>query len=123
MEHFEPSKNVLVVDDYEPICELIQLLLVSVGYHVHISTSGRNAVQLAQTLPRIDLTICGVYLHDMPAEECVDKCAESHPEIAVLFLTDCHSAISTSRRHAALDKPFTIKELRTAVCSAVGPAM
>jgi CheY-like chemotaxis protein len=120
---FEPSKSVLVVDDYEPVCELIQLLLVGVGYEVHISTSGRNAVQIARILPRIHLTICAVDLQDMPAEECVEECMQCHPDAAVLFLMNSETAIRTARPHAALDKPFTIKELRTAVCSAVGPAL
>lgn len=120
MQVFQPSKNILVVDDYEPICELVQLLLVAVGYEVHISTTGRNAVQIAHTLPRIDLTICGVDLQDMPAEECVEKCAECHPDTAVLFISDTCEPIRSSRTFHVLNKPFTIIELRTAVHSAVG---
>ena len=123
MQSFDTTQTVLVVDDYEPICELIQLLLVQVGYEVHISTTGRGALQIAKLVPVIHLTVCGIGLQDMPAEECADECALCHPESAVLFISDSSEVIQSSRAFAVIAKPFTIVELRTAVHSALRPAL
>ena len=120
MQTFNTSKTVLVVDDYEPICELIQLLLVRVGYEVHTSTTGRGAVQIAKHLPEIHLTVCGLGIQDMRAEECVEECALCHPDTAVIFISDFIVPVETSRPFAFIQKPFTIEELRTAVHGAVG---
>ena len=120
MQAFDPAKTVLVVDDDEPICQLIQLLLVQVGYEVHISTTGYGAVRIAKHLPVIHLTVCALGLQDMRAEECADECAQYHPETAVLFISDSTEPIRTTRPFTAIDKPFTINELRTAVHGAVG---
>jgi DNA-binding NtrC family response regulator len=122
METSDTIKTVLVVDDYEPICELIQLLLVQVRYEVHFATTGRGALQIAQTVPQIHLTVCGIGLQDMPAEECVEECAKCHPDAAVLFMANAPELIRSSRSFTVIEKPFSITRLRTAVHSAVGPA-
>ena len=123
MQAFDPAKTVLVVDDYEPICQLIQLLLVQVGYEVHISTTGRGALQIAKFVPVIHLTVCGLGLQDMRAEECVEECALCHPDAAVLFISDADGLISSTRAFTVLNRPFTIKELRTAVYGALSPPL
>ena len=123
METSGTTKTVLVVDDYEPICELIQLLLVQVGYEVHYATTGRGALQIAQTVPQIHLTVCGIDLQDMPAEECVGECAKRHPDAAVLFIANTPELIRSSRSFTVIEKPFTINQLRTAVHRALGPAL
>ncbi len=115
MQAFAAAKTVLVVDDYEPICELIQLLLVQVGFEVHTSINGGDALRIAQAVPELHLTICSTDLQDMRAEECVEGCARCHPRAAILFLSDSDRQIRTSRRFTVLDKPFAVIELRSAV--------
>lgn len=123
MQTFDTSKTVLVVDQYEPVCHLIQLLLEESGYDVHISTTGRGALRLAQRLPQIHLTVCGVGLQDMPAEECVEECAKRHPDSGILFITGSTEMIASSLPFTILYKPFTINELSSAVGSALRPAL
>lgn len=123
MQTFDTTKTVLVVDDYEPVCQLIQLLLIQVGYEVHIATTGRGALQIAQAVPQIHLTVCGIGLQDMPAEECAEECAKCHPDAAVLFIANTPEPIRSSRSFTMIEKPFTITQLRTAVHSAVGPSL
>lgn len=123
MQSFDTAKTVLVVDDYEPICQLIELLLVQVGFVVHTSTTGLGAIRIAQILPEIHLTICGLDLADMCAEECVDECGKCHPDAAILFVSDSIRPIITPRPFTILEKPFTLKELRTAVHGSVGTAL
>ena len=119
MQTFDTTKTVLVVDRYEPVCQLIQLLLVEAGYEVHIATTGHSAVRIAQAVPQIHLTVCAIGLQDMRAEECVDECAVCHPDSAVLFISDSAGLIRSARPFTILDKPFTTIELRTAVHSAL----
>ncbi len=123
MQTFNTSKTILVVDQYEPVCQLIQLLLVEAGYDVHVSTTGRGAVKLAQAVPQIHVTVCGVGLQDMPAEECVEECAKCHPDSAILFISGSAEMIASALPYTILYKPFTINELCTAVRSALRPAL
>lgn len=115
MQAFAATKTILVVDDCEPICELIQILLVQAGYEVHTSINGGDALRIAQAVPELHLTICSTDLQDMRPEECVEECAHCHPRAAILFLSDSAEQMQISRPFTVLDKPFTVIELRSAV--------
>ena len=122
MQSFDAAKTVLVVDDCEPICELIQLVLVQVSYEVHISTTGYGAVRIAKSAPKIDLIVCGIGLRDMRAEDCVEECAQYHPGAAILFTLDSLTSVGSTRACSIIDKPFNLPELRAAVNGALSPA-
>ncbi|MDR3405851.1 MAG: response regulator [Chthoniobacter sp.] len=58
------AETILVVDDCEALCELLEILLSRTGYRVLTATSGAKALQIARTISEIDLLITNV---DMPA--------------------------------------------------------
>ena len=107
--------NILVVDDYEPICELIELVLVRVGYRVCTTTSGNDALRIARDSAEIHLILCGGDLSDMHGEEFVEKFMEVHPRASIVFVSDSIAAVEMSHPFRVLDKPFTTVELRDVV--------
>lgn len=116
-----PPKTILVVDDCESICELIEILLVRAGYHVRTATRGSEALRLAGSGGEIDLLLVNLNMPAMPGDELAARLVQSHPETAVVFLTGSEHPTVESSPHEVLLKPFTIAQLRDTVRRALLP--
>lgn len=110
---------ILVVDECESICELIELLLIRVGYHVRTATNAADALRIARQMPELDVALCGIELPDMPGEELAEGVAAIHPSAAIVFVAASYKPNNPMRAFEVLEKPFTISELRSAVRSAL----
>ena len=108
-------RTILAVDDGEGVCELIEILLVRVGYHALTATNGPAALRLADETPEIDLLICNLDLPDGDAFAVVARVALLHPASSVVFLLSYAAAFPTTPPNASLAKPFTIAQLRDTV--------
>ncbi|MGC8658060.1 MAG: PAS domain S-box protein, partial [Desulfomonilaceae bacterium] len=55
------AKNVLVVDDMEPIVEMLSEIMVQIGYNVYTAKSGEEAIEIYNNNP-IDIVICDLVM-------------------------------------------------------------
>lgn len=108
------TETVLVVDDCEDICTLIEILLFRVGYHVLTATNGSDALHLARTTPEIGLLLTNLGMPGMRGDELSGRFSEIHPSAAVVFVSSFEHE-SAPEPFVTLVKPFTIADLRTTV--------
>ena len=107
--------SILVVDDEEPICELLQSALEYEGYRVHVETSGYGALRAAIT-EEFSLIILDIMLPDIQGVDVCRKLRESGKQVPVIFLTarDTTGDKVQGLRSGGDDyvtKPFSIAEL------------
>lgn len=114
-------KTILVVDDCEGVCELIEILLVRVGYHVLTATNGREALRLARANAEIDLLLTNLDMPGMRGDELAAQFAQWHPATPVAFLSSFEHPTAAAGPHELLVKPFTVTQLRDTVRRALRP--
>ena len=110
---------ILVVDESEAICELIELLLVRVGYEVRTATNAADAARIADEMPALDVLLCGEDLPDMSGAELAVWVSASHPSASVVLVAPSYALNDGTRGVGILEKPFSIAELRSVVRSAL----
>ena len=109
------TKTILSVDPCEEICELIQIILVRIGYHVLTATNAADAMLLAHDTPKIDLLLSDIEIPDMRGDHLAAEITTLHPSASVIFATDWFHPIEATVPFTLLRKPFTIEQLRAAV--------
>jgi PAS domain S-box-containing protein len=107
--------RILIIDDEEPIAELLGDALSGEGHSVEIAISGRQGVQLARH-SRYDMVLTDLGMPDISGWEVVARIRERTPEIPVVLVTGWGTTISKDEVHrsgvaAVVHKPFEIKEL------------
>ncbi len=118
-----PARFVLVVDDEEPVRQLVQEALEEAGYRV------AAAARVDQALPYLDDPELRGIVSDirMPDESGLDLLAavrERRPGLPVVLMTGAAAAAERAQAAAegvpVLEKPFTFAELEAAVAAALG---
>ena len=116
----EPKgKRILIVDDEEDLCEILQYNLSNEGYYTEIAHSAEEA--LKRPLENFDLLLLDVMMGVMSGFKFTDKLRkELKLDIPVIFLTakDTENDILTGFSLGADDyisKPFSINELTARV--------
>lgn len=113
------GKQILIVDDEEDLCEILQYNLKNEGYQTEIAHSSEEA--LKRNLGNFDLILLDVMMGPMSGFKFADKLRkELKLEIPVIFLTakDTENDILTGFSLGADDyisKPFSINELTARV--------
>ncbi len=78
--------KILVVDDDNDMCLLLNRFLTRNGYIVASAASGQAAIEwMKKNKP--DLVLCDFRLDDMTGVQLLGKIKESHPEAAVIIIT------------------------------------
>lgn len=109
------KKRILIVDDEEDLCEILQYNLSNEGYQTEIANSAEDA--LKKPLESFDLILLDVMMGPMSGFKFADKLRkEMNLEIPVIFLTakDTENDVLTGFSLGADDyisKPFSINEL------------
>jgi two-component system alkaline phosphatase synthesis response regulator PhoP len=109
------GKHVLIVDDEEDLCEILQYNLSNEGYITEIAHSAEEA--LKKTLTEIDLILLDVMMGQMSGFKFADKLRkELNIDVPIIFLTakDTENDILTGFSLGADDyisKPFSVNEL------------
>jgi two-component system alkaline phosphatase synthesis response regulator PhoP len=117
MEH--KGKRILIVDDEEDLCEILQYNLSNEGYSTEIAHSAEEA--LKRPLGNFDLILLDVMMGPMSGFKLADKLKkELKIDIPVIFLTakDTENDILTGFSLGADDyvsKPFSVNELTARV--------
>jgi two-component system, OmpR family, alkaline phosphatase synthesis response regulator PhoP len=113
------GKNILIVDDEEDLCEILQYNLSNEGFKTEVAHSAEEA--LKKTLCDFDLILLDVMMGQMSGFKFADKIRkELNIDIPVIFLTakDTENDILTGFSLGADDyvsKPFSINELTARV--------
>jgi two-component system alkaline phosphatase synthesis response regulator PhoP len=115
----QKSKNILIVDDEEDLCEILQYNLGNAGYHTEVAHSAEEAIK--RPLYNFDLILLDVMMGPMSGFKLADKLRkEMNNNIPVIFLTakDTENDILTGFSLGADDyiaKPFSVNELTARV--------
>ena len=113
------GKRILIVDDEEDLCEILQYNLGNEGYQTEIAHSSEEALKRA--LASFDLLLLDVMMGEISGFKLADKIRkELKLEIPIIFLTakDTENDMLTGFSIGAddyLSKPFSINELTARV--------
>jgi signal transduction histidine kinase/ActR/RegA family two-component response regulator len=113
---------VLVVEDDPRVSRSTVGALEELGYRPLAAASGREALEILQREPPVDLVITDVMMPEMNGPELVHAIAERHPGPAILFVTGYVGEGSEAEDlsgYEMLRKPFTIGALAAAVTRAL----
>jgi CheY-like chemotaxis protein len=107
---------VLVVDDIEPVRDLVCEVLGYGGYHTLAAASGTEAIELAKSHDgKIEMVVSDCNLPGMDGTAVFRALKDFHPEIRALFISGNHDSMDASPSEFApkdfLLKPFTSSEL------------
>ncbi|MGB2635179.1 MAG: sigma-54 dependent transcriptional regulator [Candidatus Acidiferrum sp.] len=111
-----PPLNLLVVDDDEHIREVCRTVAVETGMKVLDVSTAEEALELLE-LSSVDILLTDLRLPGTSGLELLKRCAVTHPDVAVVMLTQygtIDSAVQATRMGAAdyVTKPFRVEELR-----------
>lgn len=113
------SERVLLVEDEPMLNEMAATILRQLGYRVLATTTGDDALELAEQLENLDLLVADVVLPTIGGVELADRIQEQRPDLRVLFVTGYANAkacaVDRKPNRALLAKPFTSAELAAAV--------
>lgn len=111
--------SVLVIDDDQDMCELIQDALVRKGLDVQWRTSGADGLELVGT-DEFDVVITDLNLQSMSGLDVCARIKENRPDLPVIVVTafgDMQAAIAAIRSGAYdfINKPLELEALAHAV--------
>jgi CheY-like chemotaxis protein len=118
------NKTVLVVDDEEPIREVIAEFLRPLGFRVLLAQQSSEAYQYLQSDEPIDVLITDLSLPDVDGVALSGVARDLRPEIGVVFITGkTEGFLSRSNvllpKSVILRKPFYFPELLKALNESV----
>lgn len=108
------SYKILIVDDEQPILELIVSFLSSSGYRCETARNGREALdRLGQN--QYDAVITDVVMPQMDGITLTQKISQTYPDLPVMVMTGFSDEYSAQKAIAAgarefIKKPFSISE-------------
>jgi two-component system, cell cycle sensor histidine kinase and response regulator CckA len=113
---------VFLVEDEEPIRELIGMALSGRGYTVHICAESRHASAMAAALPNApDLLITDIHMAGLAGPELAAQMSAQFPGLRILFISGYANTSGPARAAVAfkdagfLRKPFSLQEFRATV--------
>jgi len=116
------SKTVLVVDDFEPICDLVARHLSAAGYRVLKANDAVGAQKIIESGvgPQIDLLLTDDEMPGLSGAELAEWFVSQRPEAKVLLMSRCEN-LPESKSRTCLQKPFSWDTLGAAVRQAWMP--
>jgi CheY-like chemotaxis protein len=118
-----PSR-VLIVDDEEPMRELLDRVLRTAGYDTLLACGGAEALAVAKAGEAFDLLLTDLMMPGMSGDELARELHRQRPFLKVLYLTGFSDRLFDLRpvlwsNEAFIDKPVTVTALREAVSQAL----
>jgi DNA-binding NtrC family response regulator len=121
-QHNGPAPVVLLVEDEEPIRELIGMALSGRGYNVHVCAESRKASAMAAALPTApSLLITDIHMAGLAGPELAAQMSAQFPGLRILFISGYANTSGPARAAVAfkdagfLRKPFSLQEFRATV--------
>ncbi len=120
------SANILLVEDEEAVRAFAARALASRGYTVHEASSGAEALEvMARTGGSIDLVVSDVVMPELDGPSLLRELRKTRPNLKIIFVSgyaeDAFARnLPDGERFSFLPKPFSLKQLATAVKEALG---
>jgi CheY-like chemotaxis protein len=115
------NARVLVVDDDENICRVVQRMLSAAGYEVDVAKNGQEA--LTKLSPDVDVVLSDVLMPEMDGIEMLVRLRKEAPDAKIISMSgggiqDKEHVLEIAERLGAartLSKPFSREDLLGAV--------
>ena len=109
------SGRILVIDDEQPIAELLEDALSAAGHAVEIAVSGSEGIKMAE-VSEYDLVLTDLGMPDVSGWEVANRIHANSPGVPVVLVTGWGTTIGADEIRdggvsAVVHKPFEIKEL------------
>ena len=110
------AERILVVDDEEPIREIVASMLTSAGYYARPAASGAEALAILHSGETFDLMLSDLMMAEMDGIGLLELSKEKYPDLPVIMVTAVHdiSVALAALRNGAYDyllKPFEREHL------------
>ena len=115
-----PAERILVVDDEEPIREIVCSMLIAANYQCSQASSGQKALALLDTGQEFELMLSDLMMADLDGIALLERTKEKYPDMPVVMVTAVHdiSVALKALREGAYDyllKPFEREQLLATV--------
>lgn len=115
-----PFDRILVVDDEEPIREIVSSMLTGAQFHPRQASSGQEALSLLESGEEFDLVLSDLMMAGMDGIALLERAKEKFPDLPVVMVTAVHdiSIALQAIRNGAYDyllKPFEREQLLATV--------
>jgi two-component system cell cycle sensor histidine kinase/response regulator CckA len=111
------SKTILLIEDEEPLIEVLSEVIEKLGYLVMEARTGMEAIAVARLLGQnIDCALLDIVLPDMAAIDVYRGLMEAHPGLTVLVSTGSDlegpvQDILAAGAQGFIQKPYTLEAL------------
>ena len=110
------SERILVVDDEEPIREIISSMLTAAGYKTRQASSGMEALAILSSTGEFELVLSDLMMAELDGIALLERVKEKYPDMPVIMVTAVHdiSVALAAIRNGAYDyllKPFEREQL------------
>jgi putative nucleotidyltransferase with HDIG domain len=112
----QQPERILIVDDEEPIREIISSMLSAAGYHVQQAASGLEALAILNATGEFELVLSDLMMAELDGMVLLERAKEKFPDMLVIMVTAVHdiSVALEALRNGAYDyllKPFEREQL------------
>jgi signal transduction histidine kinase len=115
------DENILIIDDEDPVRNVLSVSLRHLGYNVETASCGKEGIELFKNKPNYyNLVLLDMIMPEMPGEEVYGELIKYNNNIKVLVISgfsseDAVQSILTKGGKGYIQKPFTIEELANKV--------
>src|SRR6266566_6781161 len=114
------TERILVVDDEEPIREIISSMLNAAGYKTRQAASGMEALAVLNSTGEFELMLSDLMMAELDGIALLERSKEKYPDMPVIMVTAVHdiSVALAAIRNGAYDyllKPFEREQLLATV--------
>jgi DNA-binding NtrC family response regulator len=119
--------NILVIDDDNAICQLLQQGLESLGHHVSVANDGKKGLAAHKAAPA-QLVITDLIMPGMEGIETIIEMRRRSPSLKIIAMsgggmgkgTDYLQIAQKFGAHGTITKPFTLRKLGQLVTEVMG---
>ena len=120
MKPADHTVTVLLAEDEPTLRQMLAFVLQAQGYHLIVAEDGRQALELAKSIGRIDVLLSDIQMPGLADPDVAQELLRSRPDLKIVLMSGCVSSVNVSRREwRFLQKPFSahrlLEEVRTAL--------
>ncbi len=121
------QKNILVIEDEESLCDILNEELTAEGYKVHIAHNGVEGIEMMRAIEP-DAVLCDRAMPAMTGMELLERIRGVYPQyrdIPFIFMTalttnEDKEAVKDLNPAAYLEKPVDFRVLKATLNSVLG---
>src|SRR5260370_25507643 len=88
------TEHILVVDDEEPIREIVSSMLSAAGYKTRPACSGMEALALLNSTGEFELMLSDLMMAELDGIALLERSKEKYPDMPVIMVTAAHYNLS-----------------------------